>query len=419
MWRSASSASPRFKLPRLAAMVAVALTPWLAAAAARPAAAQAPRFLIESIKVEGVNSSSAQAIVISQSYLKTGQSYTERELQEAVYRVKRLPFVVEADLTLRKGSVRGSYELVVAVEETRPLFVEATPTATYQQPPYYLANIAGLHWASQETVSLRQFVGAGGFAFESVGYGAGDAKTVSVGYTQYNLFGNGSYATLEAAESWDPHLSSVPNLSGTVGIPLSANLTLVIAPQWTKVTLDGLTAVSNDYATSVGVIYRTTDDPIIPTRGADVEATALGSYANFHEIFGYGNIRSYEQFEQLNLSATNYWPITSRQSVGVNLQGFGVREQGPYLFYFSPGSGEGGSAALLYSASLWDDATSRRLGDLRFEASVGKSLLHGFPLVSSGPRLYFAQVAASIGAVYRNQWGLVRLTFIYAGQVAP
>lgn len=79
------------------------------------------RFLIETITVEGVGREAARGIIVAESLLQEGESYSEDELRKAVYRVKRLPFVVEADFSLKKGSERGAYELVITVEETKPV----------------------------------------------------------------------------------------------------------------------------------------------------------------------------------------------------------------------------------------------------------------------------------------------------------
>src|SRR5688572_9758135 len=101
-----------------------------------PAAAQAPepaRFLLESIVVEGVQRDAPREIVAGESLLKPGNEYTEQELREAVYRIKRLPFMVDADFSLRKGSERGTYELVILVKETSVLFYSAQIAGGYSE----------------------------------------------------------------------------------------------------------------------------------------------------------------------------------------------------------------------------------------------------------------------------------------------
>lgn len=82
--------------------------------AAETSAASAS-FLIEKIVVEGVGHGS-EKIVAAETLLRLGSSYTEPQLREALQRVERLPFVVQADFSLRRGSERGRFELVTIPE---------------------------------------------------------------------------------------------------------------------------------------------------------------------------------------------------------------------------------------------------------------------------------------------------------------
>src|SRR5438270_12828530 len=85
-----------------------------------PATAQetTDRFLIEKITVEGPKAAVAN-IVRVEMLLREGGSYTEDQLRQAIYRVHRLPFVLDASFSLRKGSRRGAFELVVEVQPAR------------------------------------------------------------------------------------------------------------------------------------------------------------------------------------------------------------------------------------------------------------------------------------------------------------
>jgi hypothetical protein len=95
--------------------------------AALPAAAQeepppeTARFLIETISVEGPKEAAAN-IVKAETLLRPGETYTETQLRLAIYRVHRLPFVLDANFALRKGSRRGAYELVISVQPARWFF---------------------------------------------------------------------------------------------------------------------------------------------------------------------------------------------------------------------------------------------------------------------------------------------------------
>ncbi|HEY6320720.1 MAG TPA: hypothetical protein VJA16_04065 [Thermoanaerobaculia bacterium] len=408
--------------PLLATILAAAIhgLPAAAAPPAAPAPSAEPRFLIEKISIEGVKRPGAQAIILSQSYLKTGRSYTERELQEAVYRIKRLPFVIGADLALRKGSERGRYELVVTVEETRPVFLDYSLAGTKSSFGLFYPN--SVSWTNDGTLGLREFVGADGLAFLAISDGTSQARQLQAGYTQYDLFGNGSYASLTVADNLNAFQVSVLQLTGLVGIPLADNLTLIASPQWSHGSHSDVT--DRSWGGTLGLVYRTTDDPIIPTRGTDLEASASGTHTSIS--FGPSEVIAENQLG-LAWSATHYWPITRRQSLGLSLGGAAFRGsvlsslQGSSTSLQQPGFNA--DLLLLYSASLWGGAATRRFGDLRFEISAGDTFAQysqGFSsqlLLIPGLSSEARQVTASAGLVFRNEWGILRFSFNYYGKV--
>ena len=403
--------------PMLAAILAAGIHCLPAGAAPAPSAE--PRFLIEKISIEGVKRHGAQAIILSQSYLKTGRSYTERELQEAVYRIKRLPFVIGADLALRKGSERGRYELVVTVEETRPVFLDYSLAGT--KSSFGLFYASGVSWTNDGTLGLREFVGADGLAFLAISDGTGQTRQLQGGYTQYDLFGNGSYASLTVSDTFNAFQPPVLQLTGLVGVPLADNLTLIASPQWSNGSNSNV--ATRSWGGTLGLVYRTTDDPIIPTRGTDLEASASGTHGSL--AFGPGAV-AFENQLGLAWSATHYWPITRGQSLGLSVGGAAFRGtllssfQGPSVLFAEPGFDA--DLLLLYSASLWGGAATRRFGDLRFEVSAGDTFAHytqpfyyqGVIFGGSGDA---SQLTASAGLVFRNEWGILRFSFNYYGKV--
>ncbi len=84
-------------------------------------------FVLDDIVVEGAKHGSAR-VVVAETLLTVGQSYSEAQLQQALHRVERLPFVVKAEFGLRKGSERGHFLLVVTISETWPVFAGADMT---------------------------------------------------------------------------------------------------------------------------------------------------------------------------------------------------------------------------------------------------------------------------------------------------
>jgi len=196
---------------------------------------------------------------------------------------------------------------------------------------------------------------------------------VQAGYTQYDLFGSGSYASLTASDNLNAFQISVIQLTGLAGIPLADNLTLIVSPQWSQGTTSLITI--RDWGGTLGLVYRTTDDPIIPTRGTDLEASFSGTHGSFSSSFFQGQGGFSQDQLGLSWSATHYWPITRRQSLGLSLGGAAFHGslvapfQGPSMALAEPGFNA--DLLLLYSASLWGGAATRRYGDLRFEVSAG------------------------------------------------
>src|SRR5215213_3037053 len=81
------------------------------------------RFLLETITVSGANEAAAN-IIRAEALLEEGGSYTEANLVQAIARVHRLPFVLEATFALKKGSERGAYELAIDVQPARWFFFD-------------------------------------------------------------------------------------------------------------------------------------------------------------------------------------------------------------------------------------------------------------------------------------------------------
>ncbi|HEX6178845.1 MAG TPA: hypothetical protein VF057_10840, partial [Thermoanaerobaculia bacterium] len=82
-------------------------------ALAVPLSAQQP-IVIEGIEVQHP-SGIPDRIIVSESRLTPGRSYTEEEITQATYRVRRLPFVFRASYRLEQGSSPGAQKLVFII----------------------------------------------------------------------------------------------------------------------------------------------------------------------------------------------------------------------------------------------------------------------------------------------------------------
>jgi len=279
------------------------------------AAESEPRFEIETITVEKAYKFSLD-IVIAQSRLETGRAYTERELHDAIYRIVRLPLIINAEFSLRKGSRRGLYELVIEVEEARRWFFGVDGDVSYWAQPI---SITGLESTDEvttapATVGRRYGVGRHGIFFFTL---SGQVGTLGLGYTHNNLFKRNILLSLgwsyndctqrddnssnELGEegcqteiydlgldptfsTWSPD-NEGNTLRGTLGIPLEGNqsvrLRLVVRGDFSGLRRQAYDTDPDrfyrfedreDVRFEVAWVSNTLDDPVFPTSGVLVEA---------------------------------------------------------------------------------------------------------------------------------------------------
>jgi hypothetical protein len=389
------------------------------------AAQEPPRFLIESIRVAGTQRVAAGRIVTDESLLKPGQTYSEQELRQAVYRVKRLPFIIDAELSLEKGSERGAYELVITVEEQKPLFFSAWADAyrfrheVFNGRPYYTT-----YW--QETASLggRYFVGSHGLLFGNVEKIKGaDGESLQAGYTQYDIFGKGSFASLQVATQQGVPDQEYDQTALAAGIPLSSTQSLRTNLSWYRqesVTRfvdpqDPANVQRSEYRATVrsaqeSWIYDTTDDPLFPDSGTRLAAGAGYSSARADERssspFGDFARTSKESDTIAFLSGFHSVPLTQRQSLRLALDN-------SYLWRSFEGFPEERtyqvSALIGHSLSLLGQAKTERFGDLRFENGIQATYVR----TSGGYQRSGMTGQLMSSLIYRNPWGLLRVSFTY------
>ncbi len=78
--------------------------------------ADAPSYTIEQIVFEH-DGRISETILRSELGLNAPATLSESDLRNGQHRIRRLPFVLDADLSLKKGSKRGLYVLLITVEE--------------------------------------------------------------------------------------------------------------------------------------------------------------------------------------------------------------------------------------------------------------------------------------------------------------
>ena len=383
----------------------------------------APRFVIEKITVKGNRRPASARIVVSESLLKEGRTYGEDELRTAVHRIKRLPFIIEADFALQKGSERGRYELVIKVEETRPIFVDLEEQGDYSErtliaPPVQTSR--RFDFSNNSALGVREFVGSEGVVFASFGSPGG---LFQVGYTRYDLFGPGSFASLAVAYSPD-NKQTTTSLSGGVPLTVNQSLRATVASSQSSFRSDFSRDDASERSGQIDWLYNTTDDPLFPTRGDTAEAAL--DYRKFHSDFRTtgGTVPSFQLDERtwaLSLSGSRHRPLTTRQSLAFGLSAAAYRftEDHPTVdFLGGSGTGYQASVSVTHAFDLLQGERARHWGDLRLETSasyVGSHSKDAVNALFNQSTVYQLSIGETL--VFRNPWAIVRLGVFYHGKV--
>lgn len=430
---------------------------------AQEAPQEPARFLIETITVQGPKEAAAN-IVRAETLLREGETYTEDQLRQAVYRVHRLPFVLDAGFSLRKGSIRGAYELVIEVHPARWFFYDQWNRFFRSSEPLDLEEDAfDLNRTSLSAgivTGARLFVGRTGVLFAALNSEDG----VEVGFTKYDLFHRGALAS--AGLSWnsccvlevlplalDPtfsswSFSSSRKISLGLTYPLggahslqislsdrqanSGSLHRVLGPSASFVGFDSPT-----FATGQNLAYRraeakwvfdTTDDPLLPTRGLSASAGVEASRFSARDLaavsltdppFGFTETRfSSTSSEQVigAASAIRHWSLTPRQTVSAAGRISGGQSRidnlvaGDQVLPHVDVDFVGGSVGLHYALTLKRSREPGDLSDLRFEGGVEAGIERTAPDLGPSP---LERISTYLGLVFRNQWGRVRVLLTY------
>lgn len=430
-------------------LVAVFLSILAATAIAQEAAPA--RFFIERIEVRNARRVSPD-VVIAESRLQEDVEYSETELSDAAARLNRLPFLLSAEFSLERGSERGRHVLVISVAETRPFFFLLDIV-----PVYHDENIieGGLNFEYTDRLGAAENEGLAGFRFFVARRGAlhfglfirddnrdytRDYSALTVGYTQYDLFGTRAFATLNLKKPVGGVAEGSLSPQVVLGAPLSGNQTLTLTydeTNFSRQTEDRLSGEPLDRQDGERLVslrwtYDTTNHPFLPTSGTLLSAMPLVAWrdtADYVFVFD-GNMSSDPQPETvhttslgLDLAAARYWELSDRNSVSGTIEAgwASVDERrtepaGRVEFTHQPWYG---IARAGFSHSLWD-RNERRNGDSRLEATVGYVMRHRHerfyafrgPLVDRDRTDDRIQVSTSW--VRRTSWGTLRLGVGYS-----
>ena len=358
--------------------------------------------LIEKIEVSADRAK--PSIIRAETRLKAGRAYTAEQLDQAIYRIRRLPFVVDADYTLRPGSTPEGRVMAIRVVD-QGMFNFDFDVDAVAVPGGYAQSNTGL--------GLRFFPGSGALDLAAGGrqytYGGGRGLghfgDLSAAYTAYGLFGTSVFAGVGVQTSYNAAKRIVSPML-LLGVPLTQTQTLrgVYAREG-----DEYDNVAN-YAAQW--VYETNDDPYYARRGMSLAAgpqwERIGTEADYvlihtpvHQVYrasGHG----------IAVSAAKYWPWAEHSALWARASESTIDDKRSINGDARPDERRKLGDALIGIAHNFDggrgpDAFHR----LRLELGAGyhqdRQTVAGFTDdLRSGPAAFFA-------IAYRSRMGVVRL----------
>lgn len=346
-------------------------------------------------------------MIAGQTQLKIGQAYSGAQVDDAIDRVRRLPFVLRATYTVDDGL------LVIDVVETKPLFVSGEA--------FRLRNSFDGDDQTEELASsgFRWFVRPTTAVQASTDFD----RYYAVGATQYNLFGGSGFVTLNVRFAGEDEATMVIGPDGSLlsvendidpspelvaSVPLAGNHSL--RARWEHVAANGSSRFNAsrwryEATTDIGEIvwlYDTTNDSFMPTAGTHWRSGVDFYHARGAYDTGDTSGRSSFESREYSTRAAKYLPITAAVSAIGEVFGSQVEFSSDDDTFDDDRSPSSYGAGVGFSASLWPSRLTSAMGDLRFETRARYSF---------GEDAELFHATAAIG--HRNAWGTVRAVFMY------
>jgi hypothetical protein len=404
----------------------------LATTAAAFAQQQPQRYRLERIVVEG--SKIDDTIVRGEARLEEERMYTEDDFRQAVYRVRRLPFVADATWRIEPGVTAGGSTLVVRILDVTPVF--------------YDLNASGVRLADGETERDYSALLGGRWLLNNLGVIEGavekrdnaDGIGVGLAYRAYDIMGTGGFATAVLAQQFKTKIRDYdPTYAVTVGYPLTRRqtVTLSAAMGGTSITRDfdvnddddeddeddtdrddnrDLTNSDQFTYASLRWWYESIDDDArFATRGLQISAGPNWSRGEF-------TFENYDQLTKkvvvselaseaygLGIEASGYRPLFGRTVGFLRLNGDGTQDQ----------QTEAETLSGAVRAGLAFDFHTHAENVLRpFKARFEIGAAYRTTQIENPglPKVDVNDTAAEAAFVLRHRWGNVRLVGTYVNE---
>jgi outer membrane protein assembly factor BamA len=401
-----------------------------------------PRYVIERIEVKNAHHVSPD-VIIAESRLHAGETYTEADLRDAAARLTRLPFLLSADFALQKGTERGQHLLVITVSETKPFFFSLDIRPLIDDPGLradYSDRIG--QGPNHGTAGGRVFVGRRGAFHAAVSSSDvnrdffDNYSTFDVGYTQYDLFGTSAFATLSLRRTVGQRGTDDISPELVAGVPLTANQTLTFQGASTTLASIAYSRVfANNFLTtetikseekqrivSITWSYNTTNHPFLPTRGTVVSVTPRIAWSDLDQnsTFSTGAPTKLASLDNrsraLALDAARYFELSDRNSIsGKAFLSRSTTKWDSTEFGRVDGHATRAAFEVGFSRSLF--APARENGDSRVEVSFRAGTIdEDVDDAKRFPQNLRDDNIRQLGTswVRRTPWGTLRLGFGYA-----
>ena len=310
---------------------------------------QQSRYRLERIIVEG--SRVDDSIVRGEARLAEEETYGEEDFQQAVYRVRRLPFVTDATYRIEPGVTAGGTTLVIRILDVTPVF--------------YDFNGSGTRLSDGETVRDGSALIGGRWLLNNLGVVEGavqksdnlDGLNVGLAYRAYNIMGTGGFASIAIAQRFKSKLRDYdPSMAAMLGYPLTQrqSVTLALSRSGSSLTReidlnddddddddddsdkeDNFDLTNGDTFTFADLRwwYESIDDPMFATRGVSVSggpnwSSAKFTFENFDAVARKivpGELET--EAYGLGLDASAYRVLFGRNVGFIRLSGNGTRSQ--------------------------------------------------------------------------------------------
>src|SRR4051812_3062956 len=232
------------------------------------------KFAIERIEVRNAHRVSP-VVIIDETTLREGKEYAEEDVRAGVARVNRLPFVLSADFVLEKGTEDGRRVLVINVTEMRRLsFLVDARGLLGNESHRTLDYDFDRPGESNDAASARWFAGDRGMLHFTMAVRRGRQSFMArytaweIGYTRYDLFGTGAFATVNIRTPVDSVNEGRYTPQIVAGLPLTPRQTLTVESYDTSFVRETVHPFGNDLHTllaervvSLAWTYDTTDQP--------------------------------------------------------------------------------------------------------------------------------------------------------------